>query len=660
MSTLYERYLSIDEPFLAGLFENEERSIFYRYCNAYAVWFDNLGPSEYGGEMLYPCLDKFFRGGNKSAVRPHYCMTYTADFGWLDKKDRELADIYRGFHEISHWPGGWTHGAPNYHRIIKEGLHSYRRRILARPEGEDFREGLLLFIDALENWLKRSVGYLKSAGAPGMLVSALEKVPFEPAESYYEGLVSWNVIFYFDGCDNLGCLDRGLIHLYRGEDCTDVIKQLFLNIDAVGMWSCTIGPEYNDISRQAIRAIDGRRRPLLEMRVDDNTPDDVWELALSTLEKGNTHPAFYNERGIHDMLHGRFPDIPEEELALFCGCGCTETNLEGISRVGGTDTDVGLLRIFSEYMHSELEKRGSFEDFFEGLCVYTENETHKALSQLDEMYIYESEYLPSPARTLLWDDCIDKGLDYNAGGARYTWTLNSDSGIINVIDSLAAVKKLVFDDRTYAPKDFISLLDAEDEGLYSKLKGCPCYGVDNEEVDGIAERYSYRVYNAYRTKKPAAPHVQAHLISEHQFVRYEHFGRLLGPTPDGRHGGEALCDSVASLRGKAVRGPTAMFRSASHLHQELADGITVINLTVAKKIFSNHEVMRTLIEGYFAMGGIQVQVTVTSTEELLDALAHPEKHRDLIVRVGGYSEYFNNLSPVLKQAIIDRNIHEEA
>jgi len=145
-------------------------------------------------------------------------------------------------------------------------------------------------------------------------------------------------------------------------------------------------------------------------------------------------------------------------------------------------------------------------------------------------------------------------------------------------------------------------------------------------------------------------------LTEHQFNRYGYVAENLGPTPDGRRFGDPTCDSVAAIRGKAIYGPTAMLKSAAKLPQHLVDGITVINLTLQKSFSA--EVLRSLVESYFKLGGVQVQVTCTDAGELMDALEHPEKHEDLIVRVGGYSEYFNNLSDVLKKAVIERNIHE--
>lgn len=653
MNETAKLFYSIGEPYAAGIFEEPDKSFFYRHALGQARYYEALAPAAYDGEPLYPCGRKFFE--NTPAMAPHYAHTYAVDWPRLEAKSPEAARILKEFTDISHYSFGWLHGAPNYKRIVKEGLASYRTRLLRRPEGEDFREGLLLLLDGMENHIRRSIEYLESVNAPAALVAAMRRVPFAPAENYYEGLVAWNLIFYFDGCDNLGYLDDGLAHLYAGEDLTDVIRQLFINLDAMGYWSCTVGGQYNEITAQALRAIKGLRRPLLELRVNEGMPQQLWDIAIENLCAGTTHPSFYNDKGIYTMLKTRWPHIPDEELALFVGCGCTETNLQGLTRSGGTDENIPLLLIFEEYMHAHLKEAASFEEFYEGLCAETERRIDAQLDLITEYYEYNAKYLPHPMRTLFTDDCIDKGKDYHAGGARYTWTQSSDSGLINTADSLLAVRELVFEKKKYTAEEFLAKLSAEDPALYNDLRHCPCFGVDDDRADALAAAFAERVYMVYRNKK-SNTFIDGYILTEHQFLRYESEGARVGPTPDGRKAGDPTCDSIASLRGKAVKGPTAMLCSAAKLPQHLADGISVLNLTLNKNSVEKN--LKALVEGYFAMGGIQVQVTVTSPEELLDALENPEAHRDLIVRVGGYSDYFVNLTDALRKTVVERNIHE--
>lgn len=652
MNQIAELFYSIGEPYAAGLFEEPDKGYFYRHALANARYFEHLRPAPYEeGELLYPRKTKY--GDSSHAVFPFFPHTYRVNFDLLESKSAEAAQIMREFHAISHC-GTCTHSCPNYKRIIREGLASYRRRAEKISDGE-FRDGLLVLLDGMENYIRRSCEYLRSVNAPQALIAALERVPFQSAESYYEGLVAWNILFYFDGADNLGIPDDGLIHLYRGEDLTEVIGQLYDNIDSIGTWSCTIGHQYNEITKQFLRAIKHRRRPMLELMINDETPQELWDIAVENLQSGSTNPSFYNARGIYQMLHDRFPEIPEQELRLFCGCGCTETTLQGMTRAGGTDECIPIAGIFEKYMYANLASCTTFEAFYDGLCRKLETEINALLDRVMDHYEYMAKYLPNPIRTLFTDDCIEKEKDFNAGGARYTWTQSAGTGLINVVDSLSAIRELVYEKKQFSAEEFLSLLAKEDPTFFRILKTCPCYGTDDDRVDSLASNFAATVYNVYRNK-PSRGFIRGCVFTEHQHVRHALAGKHLGPTPDGRKRGDATCDSIASLRGKAVKGPTAMLKSAAKLPQHLAEGISVLNLTINRNFAG--AALQSLIKSYFDLGGIQVQVTCTSVEELQDALENPEKHRDLIVRVGGYSDYFINLSPDLRKAVVERNVHE--
>lgn len=680
MNEMAELFYSIGEPFAAGLFEEPQKGYFYRYACAYARYFENLRPAEYiKGDLLYPRRTGFF--DTSIAMRPQFARTYQVNWELLESKSAEAAGKLRNFTEISNDFANWdimkqmhpevkdalrehpdipeyfdayTHAAPNYKRILAEGLDSYRLRAAAAEDAE-FREGLLLLLDALKQYIDRSVEYLKHADAPEELISAMKQVPFAPAQTYYEGLVAWNLIFYFDGGDNLGYLDNGLAHLYAGEDLTEVIRQMFENIDALDGWSCTIGPDYNEITYQALKAIKNRRRPLLELRTVPGMPEKYWQVAAEMIRDGSSNPAFYNDQGIHDLLKERYPQTTEEELAMFVGCGCTETNFQGMTRVGGVDDSVPLLKIFEQVLHGELKNSGTFEVFYEKVCEAIKDRIFAQLDVLAAYYDYKAAYQPNPMRTLFTDDCIEKEKDFNAGGARYTWTLTSISSLVNTIDSLLAVRDLVYERKLFAPEAFLEKLTAEDPVFYQILQTCPCFGTNQERADQLAAEFAERVYRVFR-EKPLKSFIDGYMLSEHQFLRYTYHGEKVGPTPDGRKGGMPTSDSIAAVRGKATDGPTAMLSSSAKLPQHLVDGISVLNLTLTKN--SVETALKPLGESYFAMGGIQVQVTATSAEELKDAYEHPEKHRDLIVRVGGYSEYFVRLTPEMRKTVLDRNLHE--
>ena len=143
----------------------------------------------------------------------------------------------------------------------------------------------------------------------------------------------------------------------------------------------------------------------------------------------------------------------------------------------------------------------------------------------------------------------------------------------------------------------------------------------------------------------------------HQWLRHIGEGMGVGATPDGRRARQPVADSIAAVNGKAVCGPTSMLLSAATGYaQNLVFGMPVTNLSITKKY--DPKVLRALIEGYFAMGGMQLQITCATKETLLAAKADPDSYRDLIVRVGGFSEYFRNLDEGTKDAVIARTMFE--
>jgi len=670
MNERVKMFQAIDEPYAAGFFEEEERSLFFRFSRAQRRYFEDKPVDDYHGGRLYPSGLANWGG---YAVQPECAKTFNPATGGkeqvpgfyepLSAKNKRAADIMLEVREKSNFTiepsadyvtlSGYTHGSPYFERIISEGFDSYKERII-QIHDIDMRDGLLDVLKGIENYHARGLDFLKNAGADPELIEALTQVPFKPARNIYEALVAWNFILYLDRLDNLGMIDQGLMPYYNGEDISKELRELFENINANEGWSCSVGPFYNEISKECLRQVKGLRRPMMGLRVSKEMPDDVWELALESTYTGSGQPAFYNEEKVQEMLEEMFPGAPLEDRLRFSEVGCTETSLAGMTNTGGIDGNLNLALIFERYMHERLPKAVDFDEFYAGFLEKAKIGVDVLLKDVYENHRRRALYLPNPMRTLMIDDCIDAGLDYNAKGARYNATLTSESGMINVIDSLLAIKALIFDKEKYTAEEFLKLLSTEDAHFYRMLKTCPHYGVDNEESDELAANFSTFFYDLYKNYEcyrggPCIP-------SSHQFNRHPKEGAKVGPTPDGRYAGEALCDSIGALSGKSTNGPTAMLLSATKLDQDNIYGIPVLNLSINKKFAQNS--LKALLKGYMSLGGVQVQVTLTSKEDLLDALEHPEKHEDLVVRVGGYSEYFNKLTPDLQKVIVERTLYE--
>ena len=670
MEDLVKLFNEIGEPYAAGLFEDPGRGDFYRFAKAFRRFYEARPVNPYRGGRLYPSgLDE--RGD--ACVQPDCAKTFNPATGGkgtlkgfyepLSAKSKHAAEVMLAFREEHNFTvtpsdeaitiSGYTHCIPHYERVIAEGLDSYIPRI-EKIEDRDMRDGLLELVAGLRGYHARCLEELRTQSADPELVEALEQVPFAPARSAYQALVCWNFIFFLDSTDNLGWIDHGLMPYWKGEDLRPELHELFQSVCVNDGWSCTIGPDYTPLTKQCLEAVRGLYRPMMQLRLSPDLPDEAWGLVCETVYSGGGQPSFYNEDKTQEMLRAAYPDAPAEDLERFACAGCTETHVAGYSNTGGIDANLNLAMVFERYLRCHLAECSSYEDFYAGYCAEVKRMAKLLIEDVRRNHKRRAEHLPQPLRSLLVDDCIDRGLDFNAGGARYNAALTAESGMINVIDSLLAVKRLVFEEHRYAPEEFLALLAQEDGGLLAQIKRCPCFGTDEDEPNELAHEFSNMYYSCFEGEEcfrggPYTP-------SSHQFNRHGKEGKKVGPTPDGRRGGTALCDSVAPLSGKATKGPTAALLSSAHLAQEKIWGIPVYNLTVHRKYPA--AILKALIQGYFAAGGVQVQITVTSAEELADALEHPERHEDLVIRVGGYTEYFNRLTPELQRSVYERTVFE--
>lgn len=658
--TLFDQFSAAGEPFAAGLFEFPDREPGPRYANALRRFWEATELTPYDGGMLYPCGKCTFNLEQDMAVRPHYANTYTFDRERLCAKTRQgyeamcLEDAKVSGFPTPHTVGGagWTHSFPNYQRILAEGVDRYRQRVQALPEGE-FRDSLLITLDGIEIYRQRCLALLKEAGAPAQLIGALEYVPNHPARNAYEALVSINFIYYVDGCDDIGALDRNLLPYYAGEDLVELLREFFRHADDNDGWSGPLGPEYNDITLMCIKAIHNGRRPSLQLLVKPDMPEAVWAESVSALATSCGQPAFYNYALYRSTLHELMPMIPEADLDRLAFGGCTETMLEGISAVGSDDAGINTALVFDDWMRRGLAQCNCFEAFFEGLKEQLRLTIAQVLDILNEHRRTRALYRPSIVRTLFVDDCIDKQLDFHNNGARWVWSVINIAGLINVIDSLSVIKTLIYDDKRYTPAEFIEKLDARDPAFLLLAKSCPCYGTDDDKVDLLGAELADAIADAF-DQRQCFPSGRFFPVAN-QFTTYADAGLHIRATPDGRCCGGPLCDSMGAIHGNDVLGPTALLNSVSKLPLNRIIGSPVTNIRLKKEHLS--PLLKPLVLSFFQRGGMQLQVSCLSRDEILDAIAHPEDHRNLVVRIGGYSEYFIRLSPELQQTVLERTEH---
>ena len=249
----------------------------------------------------------------------------------------------------------------------------------------------------------------------------------------------------------------------------------------------------------------------------------------------------------------------------------------------------------------------------------------------------------------------------DAGGALYNYVEPNFLGFANTVDGLSAIRVLVYEKKEYTLASLLDILRSNYEGneplrqrIIHKL---PHYGTDEDSTNALSVRLSDSILSGckglitYRGSKliPGA------------FSYFEHavHGKRTGATPDGRVAGYPLSSGSSPVQGRETRGPTAAVRSVlSWDHRNFLGGIAV-NLNFPPKLMQDgsEDKMLRFVRSFMEMGGFQLQLNAVSREVLIDAREHPEAHRDLLVRVGGFSAYFTKLSPEMQQEIIDRNEH---
>ncbi|MCL6477317.1 MAG: formate C-acetyltransferase/glycerol dehydratase family glycyl radical enzyme [Peptococcaceae bacterium] len=276
-----------------------------------------------------------------------------------------------------------------------------------------------------------------------------------------------------------------------------------------------------------------------------------------------------------------------------------------------------------------------------------------------------AEYAQSPFQSALYHGCIEKGVDViNGGTAPYISHAMSLSGAPNVGDSLAAIKKVVFEDKKITMDRLIDALDknfAGEEEVLHLLKGAPKFGNDDDYVDSIVNEVLVHGSNvAARVKgfAGAVSNVAAATITANIPMGY-----VVGALPDGRKAGEPIAEGgISPCQGRNVSGPTATMMSVAKLdHLKLTNG-SVLNMRFSPDALKDEAKMRkfaSLIRTYLETGGFFVQFNIVSTDMLRDAQRYPEKYRDLLVRVSTYSAYFVELSPELQNDIIARMEFQE-
>ena len=613
-----------------------------------------------------------------------------------------------------YWAGGWGgHTLPDYGKALSLGAEGLRQEVLDRlaarggaltHDQRQWYQSLLVTCDTLcllgdrfAEEARRAAASEPDAGRREELLriaATCSRVPRRPARTWREALQSFWLLFCFDGIDSPGRFDQYMIPYYRasvesGETTPDearaLLEALWRRFEQVRAWNLCVGgqtPDGHDATNELTYLILETcakyryRAPNLTMRCHSGTPPQLWRLASRCIATGVGMPALYNDEAVIPALC-RF-GIPLEHARDYAMNGCNQIDIQGRSHMGLEDGELSLVKCLELALNDgccPVHRRqvgphtgdprsfSAFEDLLDAykqqVAFFTERIVQTANSS-QEVY---GTHAPDPFRSLLIEGCVERGRDFKAGGPLYNHAQVLTQGIANAVDSLAAVKVLVYDRREVDMDQLLRALQANFEGcepLRRKLLACPKYGNGDGWVDALAAdvvEHFFAELMRYRTWRGGGVYGGGSSV----FVRGVEFGRNVAATPDGRLAFAPLADSVGPVQGRDVRGPTAVMNSVAAVDSSLLQSGYVLNMRFARPVFASDDALakfEALVRGFFAQKGQQVQVNVVDAEALRCAKERPEEYRGLVVRVGGFSEYFVNLSAALQDEIIGRTEHE--
>lgn len=414
-------------------------------------------------------------------------------------------------------------------------------------------------------------------------------------------------------------------------------------------------------------------QPSSNIQVSKKNPDRFIKKALDIIKTGFGQPSIFNCDGVIQELTRQGKTLSDARNGGTSGC------VE--SGAFGTEAYIlsgyfNLVKILEITLNNGLDpktgkspgiktgKTTSFKSYEELFTAFSKQVKHFLDIKIKGNMIIErlwAQYLPAPFMSLLIDDCINKGKDYNNGGARYNTTYIQIVGMGSITDCLASLKYNIFENKILDISKMLELLENdflnENELKYKFKNETPKYGNDNDFADEILKEVFNMVFHAVdgRPNTKGGTH-QINLLPTTVHV---YFGSVVGATPDGRNAYQPLSEGISPVQGVDQKGPTAVIKSAAKI-DHLRTGGTLLNQKFTPQFFAEPagiEKLVHLIRSYFRMDGHHIQFNVVSAATLRKAQKNPEEYKHLIVRVAGYSDYFINLGQDLQNEIITRTEH---
>ena len=619
-----------------------------------------------------------------------------ADMRPLNSDERERFEYLRE-RNTSNSPqvlGRTGHMGLDFEKLLKLGIEGlldecdrYEAQIkddptLERVQKQEFYKSVRLQLNAL---LVLEDRYVKEARARGLdeLADIMDRVPRKSARTFHEALQSMHFFSHvLRDLFSCGHPDQYLLEYYRRDLETGVLTEEKA-LELIDCWniqytfytrkmasiSYMIGgrdsqgnPVENELTWLFMQSIEHFRLayPSVGLAVTPETSEELINYAIDLLSRGLTHPAIFNQDAITNSLVER--GVAAEHARLFVHSTCVEITPCYCSGFWATSPYHNLAQILMDMLSEKRDFKNAdeLEEQYR-LRVFEEVRKGQELQNLLQIERLRNGG-ESPLASCLVKDCLARGKNIDQGGALYNHVLPDFIGASNVIDSLAAIDTLVFKEKRLTLDEYWEILRKNFEGQEALrqyvINRCPHFGNNDQHMDALGVRF-YRMLaescEGYTTIRGG--HVYPGAFS---FMMHVDMGASTMATPDGRKTGEALNAGSDPVSGRDINGPTASILSTTEWPQVCFPGGIAVNLRLNMRPLDERKRanMRQLIKVFLDRGGFELQINNVSVEELEDAMIHPEAHQNLLVRIGGYSDFFVRQTPEMQKEIIARTYHE--
>lgn len=618
-------------------------------------------------------------------------------------------EIKKAYNELPWFLG--NHLSLNYGKMIGKGFERLIGEIkeygagAETAEKREYYESARIAAEASSRFVKRYAETLRNYPTErGIsiqrkeeieeMAQICEKISREPAETFWEAVqFTWmlHIIASIQGGSALSFarLDQYLYPYYKKdiadgtineEEAKELLSCLWLKVNEPKMrtvQSVTLGgitrdgeDAANELTRLCLEVAGdvGMPYPNVGLRVNPVSPSWIFEAAVETAKAGCGQPQLLNDEvWIPNMMELGYS---REDANDYYNMGCVEIMVPGKQPNWGVTEAIAfpvlIERIMDKWKNDKVSV-DTFDDFmkfyYEEMDEAIEGDYQEAMKKKSTM----QNQCYDPYASLLIDGCLESGVDMLQGGSECPmhWSVYA-YGIGTAADSLCAMKKFVFDEKKVSMEEMYQALKCNFEG-YEELQAMlmnktPHYGNGIKEVDDIADAVlTYFTKKVMELNEKSGKDKFVSTLFGYFFHIYH--GEIAQATPDGRKKGEPFSDSMGPSQGMDTKGPTRLMNSVLHLDDKYVTGGYALNFKINPSFLTEEKGRKSIeqiLKAYMENGGPQIQIYTTNMEDMKDAQIHPEKHRDLIVRVGGYCEFFVNLDKVLQTEIIHRTLYGEA